>query len=285
MTHVASPSVFRISGMGNVDFTTLPPGRDEDGFQIGPFDLFMTARMSDSWSALAELVFENDDNEIATDLERFIVTYDRSNRLRVRAGREHNPLVHWNTTLHPGLYMQTPIDRPAMAAFEDDGGAWPVHFVGLLVSGRLQGRLGLSYGAGVGNGRGISRETVQVTSDADRSRAGLSWLGLAPSSVIGLEVYATAYLDDIPASDGTPRERDLTVGGDYLAHGIEIRAEWGRMKHDDKTTGIDYRTTGWYVLAGSRLRGSAESVKPYLLVDRLDAPEGEAYLEGVVDKW
>jgi hypothetical protein len=94
-----------------VDVTSRSEDGGHAGFSIGPFDLYITSRFSAHWSALGELVFENDDNTVTTDLERLLIAWQASDALRVRAGREHNPLVRWNTVLHHGDYMQTPSTR------------------------------------------------------------------------------------------------------------------------------------------------------------------------------
>ena len=281
MSHGDHPT-FLLNIFGNVGYTTAPAPGDHSGFDIGPFDLYATTRLSDHWSALGELVFENDNNELSTDLERFLVAWEPASALRLRVGREHSPLVRWNTALHHGLYMQTPVERPAMARFEDDNGPWPVHFVGVLVSGGLPN--GVSYGAGAGNGRGSSREEVQVSFDRNGSKAYVAWLGFAPAAVIGWELFATGHAETIPAPTGPLRERDLTFATNYLAHGVELRAEWGRMNHKPVGSGITYKTTGWYVLLGLGLRGGLESLKPYVLLDSLKVAREEAYLAGIPDR-
>ena len=195
-------------------------------------------------------------------------------------GREHNPLVRWNTALHHGLYMQTPIERPSMARFEDDGGPWPVHFVGLLADGRVD-NVGFIYGAAVGNGRGAIPDEVQVSFDRNGKKALVGWLGYAPPAVVGLEVSLTGYADRLPAETGELRERAWTLSGTYLGRGWEVRSEYGQIDHrtaDD----LRYRTTGWYVLAGYGLRHG--TVKPYAVLDHMRVPEDDPFLAGIPDR-
>ena len=192
---------FRILPFASADVTSRSEDSGHAGFSIGPFDLYMTSRLSEHWSAIGELVFENDDNALSTDLERILIGWQASDHLRLRVGREHNPIVRWNTALHHGLYMQTPIERPSMARFEDDGGPWPVHFVGLLADGRA-GSIGLQYGAAVGNGRGAIPDEVQVTFDRNGNKAFVGWLGLAPPGLVGLEISLTGYADRAARRDG-----------------------------------------------------------------------------------
>lgn len=272
-----------IAGFGDVGYTAQPPQGENASVQIGGFDLYATGSISEHWSALLELVFENDDNQLVTDLERFVVSYEHSNLLRIDGGRTHSPIVRWNLTQHHGVFLQTPIERPAIARFEDQPGLWPVHFVGLTVSGALQEASGFSYLAGVGNGRGPVLDEVQAGSDANGRKAALLSLGAAPRAASGFDVHATAYWDDIPASAGSIGERIFTGSASYLANALEVRAEWSRMEHRPDTRSEIYRTTGWYVLASRRLPGRLDALRPYVMRDRLLAADDDAFLEGAAD--
>jgi hypothetical protein len=271
----------RILPFGSADFTSESEDSGHSSFAIGPFDLYITASLSEHWSALGEIVFENGDNSLATDLERFLVAWQASDLLRLRAGREHNPLVRWNTALHHGVYMQTPVDRPSMARFEDDGGPWPVHFVGLLADG-MAGRTGLRYGAAVGNGRGAIPDEIDVTFDRNGSKALIGWLGWEPPAVVGLELSLTGYADRIPAESGELRERGWTASGSYVAHQWELRSEYGQLDHRTADGSATFRTTGWYALAAFEL--PRVPVKPYVMLDHMDVPEADPFLFGIPDR-
>jgi hypothetical protein len=271
----------RILPFGSVDVTSRSEDGGHSGFSIGPFDLYITSRLSEHWSASGELVFENGDNSLSTDLERILIGWQASDRLRLRVGREHNPLVRWNTALHHGVYMQTPIERPSMARFEDDGGPWPVHFVGLLADGRAGG-IGLQYGAAVGNGRGAIPDEVEVTFDRNGNKALVGWLGFAPPSLVGLEVSLTGYADRVPGELGDLRERAWTLSGSYLGGPWELRSEFGQIHHHLLAAAGDYETTGWYVLGAYALRHG--TVKPYVMLDHMDVPEADPFLAGIPDR-
>jgi hypothetical protein len=275
---VAAPSgpTLRILPFASVDFTSRQEDSGTTGFGIGPLALYITTRISDHWSALGELVFENGDNALATDLERILVAWQASDRLRVRVGREHNPLVRWNTALHHGVYMQTPVERPAMARFEDDGGPWPVHFVGLLADGRVRA---VRYGAAIGNGRGAIPDEIGVTFDRNDHKALIGWLGFSPPNVIGLDLSVTGYADRIPAEAGDVRERGWTASGSYLAGRWEVRTEYGQLIHRPEEGSERWRTTSWYVLGAVAFGGG--QVKPYVMVDDLDVPAEDVFLAGI----
>ena len=276
--------MFSIRAFADVDYVAKNLPGEHSGFENGALDLYMTARLSEHWSGLAELVFENSGNEIGTDLERFQLTWQPSDLLRATVGRIHNPLIRWNVTQHHGLFLQTCIDKPAISRWEDSPGLWPAHFVGVLASGRIGGPLGITYDAGVGNGRGHILDDVQVGRDENGSKAELAAIGVAPEAVPGLDVAVTGYFDEIPADAGTLRERDVTVSATYLAGGVEFRGEWSRMNHLPDAGGGSYRTTGWYALLSDRLPGRWSEIRPYLLVERLDPAKDEAFLEGAPEE-
>jgi hypothetical protein len=278
----ATPLV--IQGFGDVNYVARAPDDGRSGFVNGAFDLFATSRLSDRWSALAELVFEVDDEGLATDLERFQFTYEYSDGFRVSAGRMHNPLLRWPVITHHGLFMQTPIERPIIARWEDEPGLWPMHFVGLMAQGRFGGALGPSYTFGVGNGRGGVLDDVQMGGDANGNRATVASFGVSPESAPGLNVSVSGYFDQIPSPGESLRERDVTASGSYVRGDVEVRAEWSRMRHTTIQSGVVYETTGWYTLIAYRLPASLARIKPYVMVEGLDAADGEAFLEQTPDE-
>ncbi len=275
---------FTIQGFGDVNYVARAAEGEHSGFQNGAFEFFVASRLSDRWTVLAELVFEPGGNSLSTDLERFQLTYEQSDAFRISAGRVHSPILRWSVTNHHGLFMQTPIDNPIIARWEDDGGLWPLHFVGLLASGRLPGALGVSYTAGVGNGRGAARDEVQVGFDANGSKAFVTSLGVAPDALPGLQAFASGYFDRIPAPGGELRERDVTLSLSFIRGAVELRAEWSLLQHTPDASSTSFNSRGWYALASYRLPEPLASLRPYVLLEGLNAAEGEAYLDGVPDE-
>lgn len=254
-----------------------------DAFSVGALDLYSTAMLSDRWSALVEVVFENVGGESIVDVERVQATYSYSDALRVTVGRVHNPIIRWSVAQHHGLYVQTPIDRPAISNWEDEPGLWPVHMVGVAVSGRMAGTTGLGYFVAVANGRGRVLDEIQTTGDADGSKAAMAAVTAAPAAIPGLELALAWYRDRIPAASGRLKESDFTASLLYDRGPIEVRAEWAQMTHSPESGPIDYKTSGWYILGAWRLPGKGASLKPYVLLDRLDADQRQAFLEDVAD--
>jgi hypothetical protein len=277
---------FTIQGFGDINYASR--GTDDDaphsGFEAGALDLFVTSQLSDSWSAIVELVFEKEGNRLFTDLERFRFTYEQSDAFRVSVGRMKNPFVHWPIMGHHALFNQIPLDLPSVARPEDESGLWPMHFVGLIAQGRSIGRAGLSYSLGIGNGRGRTLEEIQVATDANPHRALLASIGVSPGRVPGFEISTSTYVDRIPAPSGALKERDAAVAVSYVHSGLELRAEVSVMRHQDEASDVAHVTRGWYVLAARRLSGRLRKLTPFALLERLDAAETEIFLEGTPDE-
>src|SRR4029079_168390 len=109
--------------------------------------LFMTSAINDRVSVLAEVVLEASaaNTQVTTDLERLQLTYRLNDHLNLSAGRYHTGIGFYNGAFHHGSYFETPIGRPRIFAFEDEGGVLPVHEVGVSVRGKVP-RTGYALG-------------------------------------------------------------------------------------------------------------------------------------------
>src|SRR3989441_487987 len=136
------------------------------------------------------------------EVERAIIRFDHSDKLKVSFGRYHTPINWWNTAFHHGQWLQTTISRPEMVQF---GGRFiPVHFVGALVEGGVPaGGWNLNYQAGVGNGRGSVISRGGDFGDNNNNRAWLVNVFTKPDVAFGLQVGGSVYFDRI-TSAGRP---------------------------------------------------------------------------------
>jgi len=267
-------------------FTNVDLGVNENDqpstFSLGQFDMFVTSALSESWSFLAEVNFEfNDENELATDIERAQIRYAPSDRFSIAAGRMHTPLGYWNQTFHHGAWFQTTCTRPEMYLFEDEGGILPVHEIGLQASGTLHGSaVDFKYSASVVNGRGRIPDEVTNLQDRNGKKAFNGLLSFAPTGVRGLEVGGNTYVDQIPADPETPgREApidELILGGYlvYVRSDVEFLAEVTHVRHRDKGTDAEFGTWGFYV-QGSKKFGHW---RPYYRYDKVDVADGDPFL-------
>lgn len=285
-----TPDRFHLGGFGDLDLRhSFTSG--QDAFDSAELDLYFTAQLSDNWSALGEVLAQRTRNDADVearitkptelDIERLYLAYSSSDLLRIEAGQVHTGLVRWNEREHRGRFLQTSIDVPAIARREEQGGAWPLHFVGFWGSGLLPGPLGLTYGLGVGEGRGKVRDEIQPLADPESTPAAVVSLGVAPDAVPGLELGVSAYRGRIPSPEGHLRELDRTVSASYVSGSLEFRSEWSRMNHTLISDGHKFTTSGSYALLSYRLKGNLQKLRPYLLLDHLSLPETERYLDKV----
>ena len=152
---IANPLVFPVATNG-CETCGNPQTPPHSGFQAGEFDLFMTSKLSDHLSFLAEMVFGADTtNEFSIDIERYQLLYRFNDYFSVSAGRFHTAIGYYNTAYHHGNWFSTAEGRPIMYLFEDSGGVLPVHTVGVTMNGLIPqaGKLGLHWIAEMGNGR------------------------------------------------------------------------------------------------------------------------------------
>ncbi|HET9794617.1 MAG TPA: hypothetical protein VFS34_09160 [Thermoanaerobaculia bacterium] len=283
-------------------YPTLRPGIFADGsveyslsshattFSFGEIDPYAEARFSENWSALAELLFQRIErgssedqpgkHSVEVDLERLYLAWSRSDALRLQAGEVNSGIIEWNEREQVPRFLQTPVDVPSMARRSEQGGAWPLHMIGAWASGNAPGTAGFRYGAGIGAGRGMTRDDVTFAGAA--SPAGIASIAFAPAGVPGWTIGGAAFVDRIPAPEGTYREIDETLSTSFVRGALELRGEWGRMEH--RLDGVTHLTTGWYALASWRLGGALESLRPYALLDRLDVANEEPYLSDVPDQ-
>lgn len=260
----------------------------------GEVDLYAIDMLSDEVSLIGEGFIQHGTDldvdhkstkRVELDLERLYAAYNPSDRFRLEVGINHTGIIRWNEREHRGRFLQTPIDVPAIALREEQGGAWPLHFGGVWVSGRLAGPLGVQYGAGVGKARGSRRDEIQPLFDRESSISQLASLSIAPDALPGWQLGGSEYGGDIPAPDGAMREVDYSLFTAYVHGGAELRAEWAEMHHT-RVGGDGRRFTshGWFALASWRPRGRWEVLRPYVLVDMLDVAVGEPYLRDVNDQ-
>ncbi len=202
---IANPLVYPIidNGCGTCG---NPPTPAHTAFQAGEFDLFMTSKLSDHLSFLAEVVLGPDDtNEFGVDIERYQLTYRMNPYFSAAAGRFHTSLGYYNTAYHHGTWFSTAEGRPIMYLFEDSGGILPVHMVGLSFSGDVPHteKLGLHWVAEVGNGLSsnpYATESVQnFYSDRNYKATNLAAY-IRPQLLPGLQIGGSWYHDGINPS-------------------------------------------------------------------------------------
>jgi len=223
---IANPLVFPIidDGCGTCG---NPPTPAHSAFQAGEFDLFLTSKLSDNLSFLAETVLgPNDTNVFAPDIERYQLTYKSNDYFSVSAGRFHTSIGYYNTAYHHGLWFSTAEGRPIMYLFEDSGGILPVHMVGLSFAGAVPRteKLGLHWIAEVGNGlasdSSVAESVQNFYSDRDYKATNLA-VYVRPEMFSGLQIGGSWYHDQLDPT-GLPKVNQ-NIESFYIVY---ITPEW-----------------------------------------------------------
>lgn len=218
---IANPLIFPIAdnGCGGCGFPLTPP---HTAFQAGEFDLFLTSKLSDHLSFLAEIVLGPDTtNVFGPDIERYQLTYRVNRYFSASAGRFHTSIGYYNTAYHHGNWFSTAEGRPIMYLFEDSGGVLPVHMVGLTFTGEVPNteKLGLHWVAEVGNGN-TSTPTAEVGVQnfyADRNYKATNLAAfIRPPALSGLQIGGSWYHDGL-SPIGLPQVRQNIESG-YIVY-------------------------------------------------------------------
>ena len=280
---------FTAFGFGDVVY--LATEREvADGFLLGQVVGHLNVGLTDRLNVFSEVSASARPNGFTIEAERLILRYDFTDALKLSLGRYHTPVSYWNTAFHHGAWLQTSVARPEMIKFGSR--LLPVHFVGVLAEGNVPvSPLGLSYGVGVGNGRGANIARAGDAGDVNDQRAWLASVGARPPALFGLQFGASIYSDRASPENGPETdERILSAHALWSGEAPEVIAEYARILHDPVVdVGDPASSDAYYVQVGYRLPGSARAFKPYVRAEQILIPEADLLLaplgleyEGVV---
>src|SRR5438105_7634795 len=267
---------FRVFGDVGYEATDRKPSSNT--FEIGSLDLFMTSRLSDRVSALAEVLFiPLSDNSIGVDVERMLLQYHHNDYLTAGIGRYHSSIGYYNTAFHQGEWFQTAIGRPYMYAFDDQGGFLPLQEVGLTLNGQIpSGKLGLNYVAEMGNGRSrlVGAEPAQNSQNQNNGKSVNFALFARPSWVSGLQVGFSLYHDYLTFSDAINHSEYIsTIHLVYVNSNYEFLNEAMLVRHSGSSTGGPgiFHTPAFYTQVSRRYG----SYRPYFRYAYINAGVNE----------
>jgi hypothetical protein len=269
----------RIRGFSDVDYHVSNQSGTTNGFALGAFDLFVSSQISEKFSMLSEVNFEfGDDNEMAVDLERMLLTYTANDHFKLSFGRYHTAIGYYNTTFHHGTWFQTATGRPFLFFFEDEGGVLPVHNVGLSLTGTIpSGTLGLHYVAEIGNGRPArvpQNTTVQNVVDENNGKAVNLGFWLRPEWLSGLQVGASVYHDHLtPNIPQRIQEYIPALHAVYTTSKFEWLNEAVLIRHS-LDGGRTFNTPGFYTQISRQWR----DYRPYFRYQYINASPLEPLL-------
>ena len=252
-------------GFGEMNYKVLNQRQPELGsfgfvpgsagnFYTGDFDLFLTSKITDKASMLAEVVIgEGDAQSFDVDLERVLFRYDYNEHFRLSMGRYHTGVGYYNATFHSGKWLQTTADRPLIMEFANDGGLLPTQAVGVSVTGTIpSGVLGLNYTAEYGSSDTIRPNLDGVGDFTDENNGNHINVGLfaRPTIVPGLQVGGSVYHDRISNFELGPSVRlgQTIVNAHvvYNGHGVEWLNEGFLLRNAYEEGGPVYNMPAFY---------------------------------------
>jgi hypothetical protein len=285
----ASYPSLKIAGFGDVNFSATDKPEGPKGFSLGQFVLHMASELSPRVTFFGEVSLSARADAgtgtpaatgFNTEVERMIVRFDQSDRLKISFGRYHTPINYWNTAFHHGQWLQTTASRPEMIQF---GGRFlPVHFIGALVEGSVPASgWNIGYKAGLGNGRSTVISRGGDAGDANGDRAWLVNGFSKPDKLYGLEFGGSLYGDTVTtAAAGDFRERIVSAHVAWSKEDPEIIAEVASVRHQKNGSSDVTWNHAYYVQAAYRLPVFTRW-KPYYRFEHIGIDAGEVVFGAV----
>jgi hypothetical protein len=246
-----------------------------DTFLFGSLDLFMNARLTDKASALGEVLFiAQSNNVIQPDVERLLFTWRQNDYFKASLGRMHSWVGFYNSTFNYGEFLETTTDRPFIYTFDDQGGVLPMQEVGVNFTGKIpSGKMGLNYVLEIGNGRawGPNAQPAQNNQDGNNSKSVNGGLFMRPEKFSGLQLGFSIRHDNLTIP-GPPNvaETIATVHAVFINSKYEILNEAVLVRHVEPS-GPVFTTNGGYT-QWSRAFGA---FRPYFRYQYFNAPNND----------
>ncbi len=263
-------------GFMDVTYTDGNLVGNKNAFALGEMDLFVTSRLTDDLSMMAEtVVAAGGDNEFTPEIERVLLQYKPSDYFNIDVGRYHTSLGFYSTAYHHGTYLQTATGRPGAINFEDSGGIFPIHNTGISINGAIpSGKLGLHYIVEVGNGRPYNQganSPVLNVSDNNEYKAVNLGLSARPEWAPGLQFGVSAYHDTL-TPDPIPRtdQQLYTAHVVYQTPDFEFLNEVFLLR--DHTRGTRDATTPF---AYTQLSKRFDKIRPYVRFQYLNVSKND----------
>jgi hypothetical protein len=258
-------SNMRIRGYADVGFgqplqEKLPAGglqNSKSSFQIADFQLFVTAKLSNPWSFLSDVLITSDfSNEFFAEIDRLVLQFNPNKHLRVGFGKFNSSIGYYSNEFHRAKFYQTATGRPIMFTDEDNGGILPVHQVGITVQGEIgPGALGLHYVGEITNGRAFNRNSSEVQNFSAGTNAKAVNIGMfvRPDAAPGVDAGFTVYRDTLePDALGKVRETITAAHAVYLTPRFEFLNEVAILTHDSETSGSRATSKSFYTQVSNR---------------------------------
>ncbi len=268
------------SAFGDFNYAATSRRRPEDarGFSEGQFAIHLASELSPRVNFFGELTLTaRPDGGTGSpaapgfnpEVERAIIRFDESDRLKVSFGRYHTPINWWNTAFHHGQWLQTTIGRPEMVQF---GGRFlPIHFVGALVEGAVPASgWHVNYQAGLGNGRGSVISRAGDPGDSNGKRAWLMNVFTKPDRPFGLQLGGSAYFDTVTVAGGREfGEQIVAAHAVWQKEDPEVIAEIAGVRHEESGQAVSTWSHAFYIQTAYRLPVLDRLWKPYYRFEKI----------------
>ncbi|MGA2741681.1 MAG: hypothetical protein ABSG65_30120 [Bryobacteraceae bacterium] len=283
---------FRMQGFSDITFgrpvfNVLPNGvlyGSTNSFSLGDFDLFVTAKLSEHLSYLAELLVTSDfTNEFSAELDRMMLTYKFSDYLKVSVGKFNTAIGYYSNAFGRARYFQTATGRPIMYTDEDDGGILPVHSIGMTSTGQVpSGPLGLQWVAEIANGRASLAlsdpsgpvESEQNFADENNLKAVNFALIARPPALQGFEAGISFYRDHLrPNPFPDTLEHIPSAHIVFVRPGFEFLNEAAMVQHIYVGGGHEWNSLTGYTQLSHKLG----HYRPYFRYDYQNVPKTEPF--------
>jgi hypothetical protein len=223
-------------------------------FYTGDFDLFVSAKLGDKTSVLAEIAFgELDHQTFNVDLERFLLHYEFSDYLKMSFGRYQTGISYYNTEFRSAKFLLTTADRPLAAQFADEGGLLPTQAVGVSITGLVpSGKLGLNYLFEYGSSDTVRPDingSGKVDDENNGNHVNVGFF-VRPDGLPGLRIGGSFYHDMIGDSTMLSPVRFgqtiVNAHAVYVAHSVEFLNEGFLIRHTNVRSGIVFNMPAFY---------------------------------------
>lgn len=276
--------LLRIGGFSDVIFyaNDSSSGVSNSGFKEGQLVLHYTSVLSPRMNFFGEVTMTPASDRFKIEVERTMLKFNWSDRLKLSLGRYHTPITWWNTAFHHGLWLQTTIRRPEMTQF---GSKFiPVHFVGALAQGSVSsGGLNFFYEAGLGNGRADIISRSGDAGDANNHRAWVAHVFVRPDQYYPLRVGGAVYRDKVSPSVGS--DFTETIASAYVLwtkETPEFLSEVVFVNHKDRATRNSFESKAYYIQVAYRLPWLEYRIKPYARFEEMDISDTDPVFVSVV---
>ncbi|GHN00441.1 hypothetical protein WSM22_19300 [Cytophagales bacterium WSM2-2] len=248
-------------------------------FGFGGFDNFVSSQLSDKLSFIGEIIVQpKEGQEFRVDVERIHITYEFNDNFKIKVGRFYAPIGYYTTNFysdHAAIFTPS-IARPAILAYEDDGGVLETRATGVMFSASNLTALNLSYDFALTNGIGSS-----VAGDNDKNKAVTMRLTANPFE--GLSFGAGARFDKLDATT-ISRVSNVELGesvtsNNFSAFGAYNKGKWlligeyYSIVNQSNSVGT-VKSQGAFAYAGYTIKNK---LTPYVQYDYLDIAANDVY--------